>query len=102
MPFVSFQTDRALKRLGADLKAARRRRRIKTQMMAERLGITRVTLARLESGSPTVSMGIYAAAIFALDSDKLKVLAELFADDRLGQAVNDQALPKRIRGAPRT
>ncbi|MCL2876041.1 MAG: helix-turn-helix domain-containing protein [Betaproteobacteria bacterium] len=102
MVFVSYQIDRALKRLGADLKAARRRRRIKTQTMAERLGITRVTLARLEDGIPTVGMGVYAAAIHALDADKLKVLENLFADDRLGQALVDQALPKRIRGGAKT
>jgi transcriptional regulator with XRE-family HTH domain len=102
MAFISFQADRALKRLGADLKAARRRRRIKAQTMAERLGITRMTLSRLEGGVPAVGMGVYAEALFALDADKLKVLADLFADDRLGQALADQALPKRIRGGAKT
>jgi transcriptional regulator with XRE-family HTH domain len=95
---TSFVVTRALKRLGSDLKNARRRRRIKAALMAERVGVTRATLDRMEKGSPTVGMGIYATAIYSLDPEKLEALATIFTDDTLGQAILDRDLPKRIRG----
>ena len=100
MTFTSFVVARALRKLGADLKDARRRRRIKTALMAERLGVTRATLTRMEQGSPRVSMATYATAIYTLDPDKLDVLANIFSreNDTLGQIISDRALPQRIRG----
>ena len=95
---ASFVVTRALKRLGSDLKNARRRRRIKAALMAERVGVTRTTLDRMEKGSPTVGMGIYATAIYSLAPEKLEALATIFTDDTLGQAILDRDLPKRIRG----
>ena len=100
MAFTSFIVDRALKKLGGDLKDARRRRRIKARLMAERLGVTRATLDRMEKGSASVSMGTYATAIYSLDPDKLAELADIFSreNDVLGQIVSDRELPQRIRG----
>lgn len=89
---------RALKVLGASLRDARKRRSIKTEQMAERMGVTRATLARMEGGHPTVGMETYAKAIYIIDRRKLEVLANLFADDRFGQIITDRNLPKRIRG----
>lgn len=89
----------ALKELGADLKDARRRRRIKTAHMAERLGVTRATLDRMEKGEPTVSMGVYMTAIYALDPDKLREFTRLFSREKdvIGLNISDYQLPKRIR-----
>ena len=103
MAFSSFVVARALKKLGGDLKDARRRRRIQAKLMAERLGVTRATLTRMEQGSPRVSMATYATAIYTLDPDKLETLANIFSreNDVLGQILSDRALPQRIRGAPR-
>src|SRR5690349_13440283 len=41
---------RSLRKLGADLGAARRRRSLTAEMMAERLGISRSTWHRVEAG----------------------------------------------------
>jgi DNA-binding XRE family transcriptional regulator len=100
---MMFPVTHALKRLGANLKDARRRRRIKSQLMADRLGVTRTTLKRMEDGLPGVGIGVYATAIYALDPGKLDVLADILSreKDTLGQIVSDRALPKRIRGTPR-
>lgn len=100
MVFKSFIVERAVKKLGADLKDARRRRRIKTALMAERLGVSRATLERMEKGETSVSMGTYAKAIYTLDPNKLSELAEIFSreNDVLGQVVSDRELPQRIRG----
>jgi transcriptional regulator with XRE-family HTH domain len=35
-------------------------------MMAERLGVSKATYARMEKGDPSVSMGAYAQALFVL------------------------------------
>lgn len=56
----------ALIKLGKDMKSARRRRRLSMQLVAQRAGISRSTLARMEKGDASVSMGAYAAVLFAL------------------------------------
>jgi transcriptional regulator with XRE-family HTH domain len=98
---TAFTVARGLKKLGGDLKDARRRRRIKAELMAERLGVTRSTLDRMEKGAASVSMGTYATAIYSLDPDKLNVLINIFSreNDVLGQIISDRELPQRIRGA---
>jgi transcriptional regulator with XRE-family HTH domain len=58
---------RALEKLGADISdARRRRRRIPMALMAERAGIGRMTLVRIEQGDPAVSIGAYARVLFML------------------------------------
>ncbi len=48
------QVRRSLKKFGTDLSIARRKRRLTTTMMAERLGVSRATYARMEKGDPTI------------------------------------------------
>ena len=93
-----------LKRLGNDLCKARKRRRIKEELMAERIGVTRATLKRMEQGMPTVSMGTYAAAVFVLSPEKFKEFVAILSseNDVLGQTILDMNLPKRIRSGNRT
>ncbi len=50
---------RALKKLGEDLKNARKLRRITMGPAAERAGISRTTLTKVEKGDAGVSMGVY-------------------------------------------
>ena len=67
---------RALRKLGSDLRDARRRRRIPMALMAERVGITRTTLTKAERGDERVSMGVYATMLFVLGlTDRLADLA---------------------------
>ena len=54
------QTLRALEALGSHLAVARIRRKESLAMRAKRVGTSIPTLMRLESGDPTVSMGIHA------------------------------------------
>ena len=87
---------KALKKLGKDIKEARIRRRIPVALMAERVGTSRVTLKSIEDGLPTVSMGIYATALYVLGMlDNLKDVADI-AVDSVGQALSRDELPKRI------
>ena len=88
---------RVLSKLGQDIKDSRRRRRISTQMMADRAFISRTTLNKVERGDAGVAMGIYATVLFILGmSDRLKDLAEL-QYDQVGRILEEEFLPKRIR-----
>jgi transcriptional regulator with XRE-family HTH domain len=92
---------RALVKLGEDLSAARRRRRISMAVMAERAFVTRKTLARVERGDPSVSLGIYATVLFLLGMvERLEHLVDA-STDRLGIELEDEHLPKRIRARAR-
>jgi transcriptional regulator with XRE-family HTH domain len=91
---------RALKKLGADIALARKRRKIPTVLMAERAFIARNTLSKVERGDPGVSLGVYASVLFVLGLvDRLADLVDA-AHDPLGQALEEERLPKRTY-APR-
>lgn len=88
---------RALRKLGEDLRLARRLRRIPIALMAERVGVARTTLARAEKGDSTVSVGVYASMLFVLGLiDRLSEVASVKFDD-VGIALEEEQLPKRIR-----
>jgi transcriptional regulator with XRE-family HTH domain len=88
---------RALKKLGADISVARRRRGIGTALMAERAFTTRPTLMKIERGDPAVSLGIYASVLFVLGmTERLASLVDP-AQDPLGMSLDEERLPKRIR-----
>lgn len=88
---------RALKKLGQDIKEARKRRRIPMQLAAERAGISRGTLDKIEKGDEGVSLGAYARVLFILGMiQRLADLAEPKFDE-LGLNLEAENLPKRIR-----
>lgn len=95
--YPSAAVRKSLSQLGADIRDARRRRRLTMALVAERAFTSRSTLQRIEEGDPAVSMGIYAAVLHSLGLlDKLVQLAGPSADI-LGQALAAEALPRRIR-----
>lgn len=90
------QTRAILEQMGEQIKLARLRRKLSSQLVAERAGISRQTLNSIESGSPTVSIGSYAAVLHALnnlDSDLLLIAK----DDVFGRKLQDLELPTRKR-----
>ena len=93
----SYRIESALKKLGRDMSDARKRRRISTALMSERMGVTRVTLNRIEKGDPKVNMGAYAIALNVLGKiEDLEMLVDR-TKDPLGLDLMDETLPKRIR-----
>lgn len=73
----------ALQALGEHLALARLRRKESQRQWAARLGVSIPTLIRMEKGDPTVSMGVYASALWLLGlSDGLAELAEPARDSR--------------------
>jgi transcriptional regulator with XRE-family HTH domain len=89
---------RALASFGARLKAARLRRRYSAEMVAQRAGIARATLHRVEMGDAGVSLGNYARVMQALRLEE--DLHQLANDDKLGRKLQDAAMSGRAR-APR-
>jgi len=89
---------RLLAQVGSNLKQARLRRSYSAEIVAERSGITRRTLQRVEHGDPAVALGIYARVMQALGL--VEDLTGLARDDKLGRRLQDLDLPIRKR-APR-
>lgn len=88
---------RTLRKLGHDIRDARRRRRLPAEIVAQRAFTSRPTLQRIEQGDHGVSIGIYAAVLQALGLlDGLGRIAEP-ASDQAGLAIAADNLPKRIR-----
>jgi transcriptional regulator with XRE-family HTH domain len=89
--------DEAARLLGAQISRARRERRWSAQELADRVGITRTTLSKVERGDPSVGLGV------AFEAAAL-VGVPLFHDD-YGELREDAArardrlalLPQRIR-----
>ena len=93
------ETEKILEQMGLQIKYARLRRKLTSELVAERAGISRATLVSIEKGSPSVAMGCYAAVLHELnymDKDLLLVAK----DDELGRKLQDLNLPVRKR-APR-
>ena len=90
---------RALRKLGHDIKDARRRRRIPMAIAAQRASISKPTLIRVERGDPTVSIASYATVLFVLGmADRLADLADP-KNDPVGLQLEEEHLPQRIRRA---
>ncbi len=96
-PSLPLPVIRALHKLGADIRDARRRRRIPTKTMAQRASISRTTLAKIEKGDPGVQLGIYATVLFVLGmADRLGQIADI-RQDQTGLELEEERLPQRIR-----
>ena len=91
-------TQRVLENMGEQIKLARLRRNLSVELIAERADISRATLWAVEKGTPTVSIGAYAAVLHAIggmDKD-LELVAK---DDEYGRRMQDYNLitPKRAK-----
>lgn len=89
-PLVFPQEQGLLCELGERLRLARKRRRLSSAVVAQRAGISRATVYKVETGDPGATLGSYVRvlAVLGLEGD----LAMLAADDRLGRKLQDLAL----------
>ena len=100
-PPLTPRLSRLLEDLGTRIRLARLRRKHSAEIVAQRAGITRKTLFRVERGDGAVALGIYLRVLQALRLDQdLNLIA---ADDVLGRKLQDAGLepkkraPKRLR-----
>lgn len=90
-----------LSELGENIKLARLRRKLSSEQVAERAGISRSTLISIEKGYEGVSIGNYLSVlnVLGIENDFLKVAK----DDVLGRKIQDadlitkQRAPKKRR-----
>ena len=93
------KTEEILKTMGEQIKLARLRRSLSAELVAERAGISRASLWKVEKGDPSVAMGIYAAVLHALNNLDQDLLL-IAKNDELGRQLQDLNLITRKR-APR-
>ncbi len=91
--------EKALMTFGENMKYARLRRNLSSEQVAERAGISRSTLIKIEKGDEGVALGYYfrVLAVLGLDKDLLMVAK----DDELGRALQDAKLTVRERATKR-
>jgi len=89
-PVVFPQEQRLLSALGERLRLARKRRKLSNAVVAQRAGVSRTTVYKVEAGDPGATLGSYVRvlAVLGLERD-LDLLA---ADDRIGRKLQDLAL----------
>lgn len=93
------KVEKVLSEMGTNIKLARLRRKLAAEKLAERAGVTRVTLTKIESGSPTVAFGLYAQVllVLGLEEDLIRVAQ----DDKLGRKIQDAGLVTKRRAPKR-
>jgi transcriptional regulator with XRE-family HTH domain len=70
-------------------------------IVAERASVSKSTLIRIERGDPSVAVGNYARVLFVIGMiDRMTDLADA-KNDPVGLQLEEENLPKRIRGARR-
>ena len=88
---------KALRKMGNEIRDARRRHRITIKLMAERAGVSPKTIGKIERGDPTTSIGGYASVLFVLGlTERLAGLADP-AHDLTGRRLDEEKLPQRVR-----
>lgn len=88
-----------MEQVGEDIKLARLRRKLSTEQLAERAGISRSTLWLIEKGTPSVAMGAYLQVLFVLGLEKN--LLKVASDDVLGRKLQDAGLLVKQRAPKR-
>ena len=91
----SLAVEESLQALGYNLKVARLKRRLPQAELSERAGIGLSTLVKIEKGDCRVAIGAVASVIQALGLGT--PFEEIARIDPLGQALEGETLPKRIR-----
>ncbi|WP_455629086.1 helix-turn-helix domain-containing protein [Parabacteroides chinchillae] len=88
---------RTLTTLGENIKYARLRRDLSSEQIAQRAGISRNTLIKIEKGDEGVAIGYYfrVLAVLGLDKD-LMLIAK---DDELGRKLQDAKLTVKERAS---
>ncbi len=88
---------RTLETLGEQIRLARLRRDLSSEQIAERAGMARTTLIKIEKGDEGVAIGYYFRVLAALGLDKDLLLVA--KDDELGRRLQDAKLMVRERAS---
>lgn len=102
-PIIFPQEQKLLSQLGERLRLARMRRKLSNCLVAQRAGISRTSVYKVEAGDPGATLGTYmrVMAVLGLEAD----VNALAADDKVGRKLQDLALeapasaPRRRRAS---
>jgi transcriptional regulator with XRE-family HTH domain len=86
---------KALSQLGENIKLACKRRGYSQSLIAERTGLSRLTVRKIEKGDPTVSIGHYVVVLSVLGL--VEDLGLVASDDELGRKLQDIKLMGQSR-----
>lgn len=92
--------ERMMHTLGEDIRLARLRRDLSAEQVAERAGLSRNTLLKIEKGDEGVAIGKYLRVLIVLGlQDNLLFVAK---DDELGRKLQDAGLLLKERATKRS
>lgn len=81
------KNQQVLSTLGENIKLACKRRGFSQSLIAERTGLSRLTVRKIQQGDSTVSIGHYVAVLSVLGL--LEDFAKVASDDALGRKLQD-------------
>lgn len=88
-------TKHRLEAFGERLRLARLRRRLQAKLVAERAGMSTMTLRAVERGSPGVTLGAYMAVLQVLQLEEdIDLLGK---EDSMGRRMQDTQMPPVLR-----
>jgi transcriptional regulator with XRE-family HTH domain len=94
-PVLFPKGQRLLSELGENIRLARLRRKLSSAQVAERAGMGRSTLVKIEQGHPGVGIGHFVNVLRVLGLEQDFLL--LAKDDVLGRKLQDAALATKER-----
>lgn len=93
--WLNRRQEEIFKTVGEQFHLARLRRNLTIEQAASRMLVSRNTVAKIEKGDPSVSIGIYSKYLYVLQlEDDLLCLA---ADDKMGRLMQDLELKQKKR-----
>jgi transcriptional regulator with XRE-family HTH domain len=99
-PILLPRIQRILDEFGSNIRLARLRRKLSTVQVAERAGLGRTTLVKIEQGHPGVGIGQYINVLKVLGLEQDFLL--LAKDDDLGRKLQDASLEPGKRAPKRS
>lgn len=91
--------ERMMRELGENIRLARLRRDMSSEQVAERAGISRNTLIKIERGDEGVAIGMYFRVLIVLRLEE--DLINVAKDDVLGRKLQDAGLLTNQRASKR-
>lgn len=95
-----FEVERALSRLGTNLRTARLRRKLTIAELAEKIGTGKRAVADAEKGKPSTGIAIYFAMLWALGL--LEQAADLAAPEADAEGMARALADERVRARAKT
>ncbi|MDT8398214.1 MAG: helix-turn-helix domain-containing protein [Pseudomonadales bacterium] len=91
--------ERALRKLGQDISAARRMRRLSQGELAQRIGASLSTVRRMEDGSPGTALHTFLRTLQVLGRLDAMVKVLALQNDDLGMELVREQLRQRVRSS---